>query len=139
MKLKQVPSDFKVEEVGDFKIKANSRYLLYVLEKEGFDSFYAIDYFSRRNRIPKSGFGVAGLKDRHAVTKQYVTLPVKYSPSHLGEDKLKLKLLGYVDESIRLGDHTGNRFEITVRDIRKGELAGVYLSLTLPKVVTPSW
>ena len=37
----------------------------------------------------------------------------------------KITFLGYADKALELGDLTGNRFDITIRNIRKGELDGI--------------
>src|SRR3989344_5900044 len=79
MKLRQSPSDFKVEEINDFKISSKKdNFKLYLLEKQNFETFQLLNYIARSNKIPQKQIGIEGLKDRHAVTKQYLTVPCKY-------------------------------------------------------------
>lgn len=126
MKLKQLPEDFKVEELNELKPSKEGEYKLYLLEKKSLETFSLLNYLSRKNRIPIQEFGIAGLKDRHAITKQYLTIPKIYEISTLKENNFNLTFLGYVPEKLKLGDLKGNKFEITVRDVKKGELEGVY-------------
>jgi len=126
MKLRQIPEDFKVEEISNVAISENNgNYKLYSLEKRNIETFSLLNYLSERNNIPLSEFGVAGMKDRHASTKQYFTIPLKYKLKTLTEKNYNINFLGYTSKKIKLGDLIGNKFEIVVRDIKKGELEGI--------------
>ncbi|MEK6876205.1 MAG: tRNA pseudouridine(13) synthase TruD [Nanoarchaeota archaeon] len=126
MKLKQLPEDFKVEEIASMNISKDKKsYKVYLLEKNGMETFSLLAYLSKKNKIPVNYFGIAGLKDRHAVTKQYFTIPSQCELSALNENNLKITFLGYADKALELGDLIGNRFDIIVRNIRKGELDGI--------------
>jgi tRNA pseudouridine13 synthase len=126
MKIKQSPEDFKVEEISSFKISQNAgRYKLYLLEKRGLETFALLKILSRNNRIPVHEFAIAGLKDRHAITKQHFTIPSAYEIRTLNEPNFTIRMMGYVNDPIELGDLEGNRFELTVRCIKKGELEGI--------------
>src|SRR3989338_2241924 len=126
MKLKQLPGDFKVEDISELSIsKEKKGYKAYLLEKRGIETFSLLSYLSRKNNIPIKEFGIAGLKDRHAVTRQYFTIPLKYDIKTLHEKDFDITLLGYTDKGLKLGDLKGNKFEIIARDIKKGELEGI--------------
>ena len=126
MKLKQLPEDFKVEEISNISIsKEKKGYKIYLLEKKGMETFSLLAYLSKKNRIPVKDFGIAGLKDRHAVTKQHFSIPSRYEITALNGNNFKITFLGYADKALELGDLIGNKFEITVRSIRKGELDGI--------------
>ena len=90
MKLKQLPEDFKVEEMSSISIfKEKKGYKIYLLEKNGIETFSLLAYLSKKNKIPVKDFGIAGLKDRHAVTRQNFTIPSKYNIDTLSENNLK--------------------------------------------------
>lgn len=126
MKLRQKPEDFKVEEITDLKISQDkNKFKVYLLEKRSIETFYIIRYISKQNDIPSSEIGIAGLKDKHAFTKQYITIPSKYDIKMKGELNFNLKFVGYSDKEISIGDLTGNKFEIIVRDIKKSDLSGI--------------
>lgn len=126
MKLRQTIKDFKVEEINQFELHPKGEYKLFLLEKRGLETFFLLYHLSRQNKIPVSKFGIAGLKDKYAITKQYFTIPSKYAIKSFHEKNFDITFLGYVDKKIRLGDLKCNKFEITVRDIKKGELEGIY-------------
>lgn len=126
MKIKQLPTDFKVEEINKFDTKSSGAYRLYLLEKAGLDDFFVLNCLSKKLKIPADEFGIAGLKDRHAFTRQYLTIPAKYHVKELKETNFGIRHIGYVEKPIKLGDLLGNRFEITVRNVFKGELDGIY-------------
>lgn len=115
MKYRQIPEDFIVEELADHKISKNGKYKLYILEKEGIETFELLDMISKDEGIPRRDICIAGIKDTYAQTKQYITIPRRYELN-------KLKLVGYVDRPLKLGDLIGNKFIITVREIEKEEI-----------------
>ena len=71
MKLKQLAEDFRVEEISKFNILKNGSYKIYLLEKKGLETFSLLSYLSRKNRIPASEFGIAGLKDKPVVKDRH--------------------------------------------------------------------
>lgn len=126
MKLKQLPEDFKVEEINELNIsKEKKSYKAYMLEKRGIETFSLLSYLSNKNNVPIREFGIAGLKDKHAVTRQYLTTPSRYNIGTFHEKDFDIDFLGYTDKGLKLGNLEGNKFEIIVRDIRKGELEGI--------------
>jgi tRNA pseudouridine13 synthase len=125
MKLRQLPEDFVVEEISRFDISKSGNFKLYLLEKKCLETFSLLSYLSKKNNVPFREFGIAGLKDKHAVTKQFFTIPSKYDIKIADEENFKITLIGCVDQNIKLGDLQGNKFEITARDIKKGELSGI--------------
>ncbi len=122
MKLRQIPEDFVVEEINDFNLFEEGKFKVYSLEKKGIETFFLISHLSKLNDIPSSNFGIAGLKDKHAITKQFFSIPSKYDLKTLTEPNFSIKLAGYMDRPIVIGRLFGNRFAITVRDLRKEDL-----------------
>jgi tRNA pseudouridine13 synthase len=141
MKLRQLPEDFKVEELCELKVKSTKGdYKVFSVEKSGIETFYMLGYLAKQNRIPLSEISVAGLKDKHALTRQFLTIPSRYDLRPLKEKNLSVKFLGFSDTKLKLGDLRGNRFEVTVRDIKKGELDGIYeKAKTLPLFGVPNY
>lgn len=125
MKLRQLPEDFKVEEIASRTTEQDGRYCLYLLEKRGMETVALLKSIARTTGIPITDFGVAGLKDRHAVSKQYITLPKEKQIANIKEENFSLKLLGYTDTALKVGDLRGNKFEITVRDIPEKDLSAI--------------
>src|SRR3989338_5285007 len=126
MKLKQLPEDFRVEELSSIDISQEKKgFKVYSLEKKGMETFSLLAYLSKKNNIPLRDFRIAGLKDRHAITNQKFTIPSKYSINTLIEPNFKITFLGYSNEPMKLGNLKANRFEIVVRAVEKGSLEGI--------------
>jgi tRNA pseudouridine13 synthase len=126
MKLKQLPADFVVEEIPSFSVSSEKdEHTIFVLEKQEVDTFDAIRRIAQQLRISLFEIGYAGLKDKHAVARQYVSIPTKYNVQELKMNSLVLSLVGYSRKKIKIGDLVGNRFTIVVRDIKENELADI--------------
>lgn len=128
MKLRQLPEDFRVEELIDLTpdkvVEAGFR--LYVLEKRGVESLHALRHIAKSSNVPFKSIGYAGLKDKHAFTRQYLTVPLKYLLKELSEPNLRVIFHGFTSKGLVLGGLVGNKFSIVVRGVRKGEFEGVY-------------
>ncbi len=127
MKLKQLPEDFIVEEIPNFKISQNKdRYQVFLMEKRELDTFDAIKIISKELKIPLPKIGFAGLKDKHGITRQYISIPVEQHIENKDMRNIKLEFVGYHNKRIETGDLKGNKFTITVRNIQKGDTPGIY-------------
>jgi tRNA pseudouridine13 synthase len=62
--------------------------------------------------------GTAGLKDRHAVSRQYVSVPAKCEPllSQLEGDGIRVLRVSKHNNKLRAGHLRGNKFRILIRD-----------------------
>ncbi|WP_456372915.1 tRNA pseudouridine(13) synthase TruD [Methanocaldococcus sp.] len=121
MKLRMKPEDFIVEEIIDFNKISGKKCYLYKLTKRNIESLKAFSYISKKFRIPLKDIGYCGLKDRHALTTQYISIPKKYGKLHLDEINLKLDIVGE-SKFLLLGDLEGNKFTITVRGLKKDDI-----------------
>ena len=121
MKLRMKPEDFIVEEIIDFNKISGKKCYLYKLTKRNIECLKAFSYISKKFRIPLKDIGYCGLKDRHALTTQYISIPKKYGKLHLDEPNLKLELIGE-SKFLLLGDLEGNKFTITVRGLKKDDI-----------------
>ena len=81
------------------------------------------EYFTRqvaqRLGIAPADVGTAGLKDRHAVTRQWVSVPaaVEERLAQLDGDGIRVLRTGRHGNKLKLGHLHGNRFRILVRDL----------------------
>ncbi|MBI5390359.1 tRNA pseudouridine(13) synthase TruD [Candidatus Woesearchaeota archaeon] len=140
MKLRQLAADFMVEEVPKAKVLTSGQHQLFLLEKQSMETFSLIGYIAQKNNIPTGKIGIAGLKDRHAITKQFLTIPTAYPISNMEEKNFSLTKLGYVNEPLQRGELEANRFSIVVRDIAKGELTGISTKAsTLGSIGVPNY
>lgn len=118
-KLKQIPNDFIVTELNNFKLKQFGKYLIIKLTKTSRTTNEAISSLAKFLKIKENKIGYAGLKDKNAITEQYISIEGK-SIDQLNKiklDNIKLEPLGYFDKPISLGDLKGNKFKITIRNL----------------------
>ena len=74
MKLKRIPEDFQVEELTSLRPTEHGRFTLYRLTKRGLGTLEAVEAICRRWNLSGRQVSYGGLKDRHAVTIQYLTI-----------------------------------------------------------------
>ena len=74
MKLKRQPEDFRVEELPLVEGGDRGRFGFYRLTKRGVGTLEAIEAIRRRWNLSGQQISYGGLKDRHAVTIQYLTI-----------------------------------------------------------------
>jgi tRNA pseudouridine13 synthase len=127
MKLKSKPDEFRVEEIAEPVLGAGP-FALYHLAKKSLGTPEAISAICRAWRLSREAIGVGGLKDRHAATRQF--LSIENGPHrNLDQTNLTLEYLGQTARRFESKDILANRFEITVRDLRPQEAEGIVVAL----------
>jgi tRNA pseudouridine13 synthase len=155
MKLRQIPEDFIVEEILDNNIieqnstnfvaqtfgsiEENGSFNLYTLKKTNIENLKALSYVSKEFDIPLKDIGYCGLKDRHAITTQYITIPSNYGILSIDEENLKLNYIKSIKKPLKIGDLKGNRFKITVRDIDKNDFLKIAENLRHLELGVPNY
>jgi tRNA pseudouridine13 synthase len=120
MKLKQTPEDFRVEEIAQPQL-GEGRFALYRLAKKSLGTPEAIGAICRAWKLHREAVAVGGLKDRHAVTRQYLSIE-KGPRRKLSQTNFSLEYLGQMDRPFESSDIEANRFEITIRDLGSTEI-----------------
>ena len=117
-RIKQTPEDFEVEEIPAYEPSGTGEHLFLWIEKRGMGAEYFQRQVARRLNISNGEVGTAGLKDRHAVTRQYVSVPasVEANLSSLEGDGIRLLRYARHGNKLKPGHLRGNRFRIRVRD-----------------------
>ena len=116
--IKQTPEDFIVEEIPAYLPSGEGEFIYLWIEKRDMGTDYFLRQMSQRLGIPRDEFGMAGLKDRHAVTRQWVSLP-KQAESRIDQlegDGIKVLQVSRHGNKLKPGHLHGNRFEITIRE-----------------------
>ncbi len=116
MKLKCLPEDFEVVELTDRLPNGRGPFALYRLIKRTLGTPEAIDAALHRWNLSRSQVSYGGLKDKHAVTEQYVT--IKNGPRRdLSQTNVEFQYLGNTDRPFEPTDIAGNRFTLVMRDM----------------------
>src|SRR3712207_3131404 len=74
-RIKEKPEDFEVEEIPAYSPSGEGDFLYLWIEKIGMGAQFFQRQVAQRLGIPPGEVGSAGLKDRHAVTRQWISLP----------------------------------------------------------------
>lgn len=123
MKLKSLPDDFRVEEITRFR-PSRGPFAFYKLEKRGIGTPEAISAILRDWNLSRKSVGYGGLKDRHAVTTQYIT--IHGGPNIHHEDRsYRLEYLGQAHRQYDAKDIEANKFEICLRDLPREDHAAI--------------
>ena len=116
MKLKRIPEDFRVEELPTVRGGDRGRFVLYRLTKRGLGTLEAVEAVCRRWNLPGRAVSYGGLKDRHAVTTQYLTI-AEGPDRPLRETGFELVPVGRIARPYGPAEFRGNRFDIVLRDL----------------------
>ena len=115
MKLKRLPEDFQVDELSQVT-PTSGEFALYRLTKQSIGTPEVINAVVERWKIPRRRISYGGLKDKHALTTQFVT--VSHGPKKpLSQNSFELQYLGQVDRPFTAADIDGNRFTIVLRNM----------------------
>jgi tRNA pseudouridine13 synthase len=122
MKLKRQPEDFQVEELPIVAGGDRGRFTFYRLTKRGLGTLEAIEAISRRWNLAGRRIRHGGLKDRYALTVQYLTIldgPIRA----LHETSFDLEPQGRLAHPYGPAHFRGNRFSLVLRDLSSEALA----------------
>ena len=120
MKLKSLPEDFEVEELSDFPMDGGP-FAVYLLTKRSLGTPEAITAISSRWNFPRRVIGYGGLKDKHAITRQWVT--IQRGPRRdFREESLSLTYQGQANRPFGPQDIVANRFHIVLRNLTEESL-----------------
>lgn len=119
--LKSQPDDFLVREWLGFEPDRVGDHLLLRVRKRGANTGWVAQELARRAGVHPRDVGYCGIKDRHAETEQWFSLPSKADPdSWRGAtgDGYEIVAAARHRRKLKRGTHKGNEFVITVRHLR---------------------
>lgn len=114
------PEDFQVEERLGFEPDGQGEHLLLWIEKRGVNTSWLGAQLARWAQVPTMAVSWSGMKDRHAVTRQWfsVHLPKRIAPDADPEiDGVRVLARSWHGRKLKRGSHRGNGFVIVLRDI----------------------
>ncbi len=125
MKIKVRPEDFVVEELINVSITKSGPYTVLKLKKRYWNTLDVIDYVARRLRVSKRLFSRAGLKDRYSLSTQYLSF--KGNMKHtIKEKNFTVTPIGNAKKPITPLCLTGNRFSLTLRNLKPKEIENIF-------------
>ena len=120
--IKQRPEDFIVEEVPAYDPSGEGEHIYLFVQKVGLSTSQLVSILAKHFGVREFAVGYAGLKDRHAVTRQVVSI---HTPGKKPEDfpslrdsRIQVLWSDLHNNKLRRGHLRANRFSIKVRNVQ---------------------
>lgn len=118
--------DFQVDEVPLYAPCGEGEHLYVRIEKRGMTTRDAVRLLSTSSGAPMSEIGAAGMKDKHAVTRQWVSMPARRAKPvtdwNLPAGLSVIETARHKNK-LRTGHLAGNRFTIRVVGVTENALS----------------
>jgi len=117
------PAEFVVEEVPAYLPSGEGEHLYLFVEKVGQTTVALLETLRDEGGIPEAEIGSAGLKDKRAVTRQWLSVPRRFADRvHVLEQLEGVRILETRPHrnKLRTGHLRGNRFRVVVREPERG-------------------
>lgn len=139
--------DFVVDEEPAYLPNGTGDHVFVRVEKRGLTTPMTIDRIARALSVRARDIGVAGMKDRHAVTRQWLSLPPPVTPEAaqaLALEDIRILEVARHPHKLRTGHVRANRFVLRVRGMTVGiaeavERARAILGALAAAPGAPNW
>jgi tRNA pseudouridine13 synthase len=141
--LKQRPEDFLVDEQPLYQPAGAGEHIYLLVQKREMPTPQMLRIIARHFGVEVKQVGYAGLKDKHAITRQVVSVhaPTKKIEDFpmLEHDRVAILWSDYHSNKLRPGHLRGNRFSIKIRGVAPTDVRLAWATLnTLQKVGAPN-
>ncbi len=122
-KLKQLPEHFIVKEVLGFTFTGKGEHLMVKIRKTGENTKYVANELAKFCGVKSKDISWAGLKDRHAITEQWLSVHLPksdhlkfalFEATHPGVEILEMTRH---NKKLRPGDLLGNSFQLMATEV----------------------
>lgn len=122
-KLKQLPEHFIVKEVLGFTFTGKGEHLMVKIRKTGENTKYVANELAKFCGVKSKDISWAGLKDRHAITEQWLSVHLPksdhlkfalFEATHPGVEILEMTRH---NKKLRPGDLLGNSFQLIATEV----------------------
>jgi tRNA pseudouridine13 synthase len=116
---KQSKDDFVVTEIPLYEFSGQGEHLILFLRKKDLSTWDAVNILSNHIGCKSKDIGYAGLKDKNAMTVQYISVPKQYEEKIDTFEHSNIKILNktYHNNKIRVGHLKGNKFFIRLKRV----------------------
>ncbi len=142
--LRTTPEDFFVDEEPAYLPSGEGEHVYVRIEKRGLTTPMAIERIAKALNIKDRDIGAAGMKDRHAVTRQWLSLPPPTqvdAVKALALDDIAILEVSKHGNKLRTGHVRANKFVLRVRGCGEDAVnrAGAILERLAKAPGTPNW
>ena len=119
--LRQQPEDFRVDERLSFEPSGSGSHVLLQVEKRDANTVWVAKKIAAEARVRVQDVGFAGLKDRHALTRQWFSVPARGRSAGSWEgfegEGFVVRAASLHGRKLPRGALKGNRFRIVLRSV----------------------
>lgn len=118
-RVKDQPEDFVVDEIPLYEPTGHGEHLYLRIQKRDVSHERMVEHLGRALNISRHDVGTAGMKDRRAITRQWVSVPAR-SAERLGQvetDQLHVLDACRHTNALKRGHCGGNRFTIRINGV----------------------
>ncbi len=119
--IRERPEDFLVEEQPLFHPSGNGEHIFLFIQKKEMTTGDMVDFLAKHFRAPKQAIGVAGQKDKFAITRQHVSLHIPKKTiadfPMIQHPQVSVLWADRHNSKLRTGQLEGNRFSIKIRSV----------------------
>ena len=129
--IKLRPEDFLVEELPLYDLTGDGEHVHVGIQKIGIRHDELIDIVARHCGVSPRAIGYAGMKDKHSVAQQSLSihLPGQPDPRPLDHPHVHILWTKRHQAKLRVGQLAGNRFAIRVRNIEPACIPRIHRDL----------
>jgi tRNA pseudouridine13 synthase len=125
------PATFLVEEIPAYLPAGEGEHTYLWIEKQNLTTLDAVHRLARVLGVSERDVGYAGMKDRHATTRQWLSFqgvdPGQAQAAAV--DGVRILSATRHKNKLRIGHLQGNRFEVVLSDLGEGEAAAIATAL----------
>src|SRR5262245_36361558 len=139
--IKVQPDDFVVDEIPAYSPSGEGGHTFLRIEKRGLTTEEALTRLCIALDVRRDEAGLAGQKDRQAVTRQWVSVPDIDPPRALAlaVDGVRVLEAARHPNKLRTGHLSGNRFTIVVRGATDGVARALAIFHSLAATGVPNY
>ncbi|MCC5797406.1 MAG: tRNA pseudouridine(13) synthase TruD [Methylophaga sp.] len=119
--IRQSPADFRVTEILPFAPEGTGGHHWLFIEKTDTNTDWLANALARFAGVPQVAVGYAGLKDRHAITRQWFSVNLEGHEvpdwSKFDTEQYRIIEAHRHNKKLKRGALQGNRFDITLREL----------------------
>ncbi len=124
-RIKERHEDFLVEEQPLYAPVGEGEHIYMLIEKRGLTTTEMVRRLARKIGMRPRDISYAGLKDKHAITRQIISIhapgkPTESLPS-IDDDRMSALWVDRHTNKLKRGHLKGNRFSIKIRGVGAGE------------------
>jgi tRNA pseudouridine13 synthase len=124
--IKQRPEDFLVDECPQYQPAGEGEHIYMLVQKKSLSTMEMVTIIARHFGVERSAVGYAGLKDKHAITRQVVSV---HTPGRKPDDfpmlvheQIAVLWTDLHTNKLRRGHLRGNRFSVRIRGVRPSDV-----------------